>query len=92
MFVKHHNLELLCAFPLQPGPLTNTKCPIPKEVPHGTVKVLGQDPGDKMLVTCDEGYWLKGPSTNICQRDGRWSGDTSSCEGKFLLSENPTHI
>lgn len=35
--------------------------------------------GAKVLFSCDEGYTLKGSEERICQGNGQWSGEDTSC-------------
>ncbi|XP_041826289.1 sushi domain-containing protein 2-like isoform X2 [Melanotaenia boesemani] len=42
---------------------------------HGTTYLHGA----KVRLSCDEGYILKGSEERICQRNGQWSGEDTSC-------------
>ncbi|XP_070845519.1 sushi domain-containing protein 2-like [Chaetodon trifascialis] len=38
--------------------------------------------GAKVRLSCNDGYILKGSAERVCQEDGKWSGEDTSCEAK----------
>ncbi|XP_037547952.1 sushi domain-containing protein 2-like [Nematolebias whitei] len=51
---------------------------------HGTTYLQGA----KVQFSCDEGYTLRGSAERFCQKNGRWSGEDTSC----VVSSNITGI
>ncbi|XP_076614848.1 sushi domain-containing protein 2-like [Chaetodon auriga] len=38
--------------------------------------------GAKVRLSCNDGYTLKGSAERVCQENGQWSGEDTSCEAK----------
>lgn len=41
---------------------------------------------EQATYSCNVGYELKGPMTHVCQANGEWSGNETTCEGKVNFS------
>ena len=45
--------------------------------------------GDMITYSCDEGYYVDGPLSSICQINGSWTNDPPICQGiSFISLEN----
>ena len=53
-------------------------CPVLK-VQHGSTSIKGHAPGDSVTITCDLGFWRRGPARLVCQMDLEWSSSPPSC-------------
>ena len=48
-------------------------------LPNPTNGEVGLDPGSQANYTCNGGFVVEGPATRVCQADGQWSGNASTC-------------
>ena len=51
-------------------------------VENGVISAPGGYFKDTVVLQCQPGYSLDGPSTIWCQADGRWSTEFGTCENK----------
>jgi len=54
-------------------------------ISYHTVDTTVVQPGDVAEYSCDTLYKLEGDSIRICLRNGTWSGQEPSCEGKVQV-------
>ena len=64
------------------------RCPTLPNPTNGRVTQQGNEPGDRATYTCNSGYELDDGSTRICQTNGRWSGETPTCERRGMCSNS----
>ena len=55
------------------------RCPRIKNLPNGTVTLLGKTVGSIVYFSCNNGYILFGPTSRSCNNLGSWTGITPSC-------------
>lgn len=59
------------------------RCAEPKASDSWTVIKFSDDSvGSSVEYSCEQGYELQGLTTRICQANGLWSGDASTCARK----------
>lgn len=73
--------------------ITAVQCTGPLSLTHGVVvppedceTALYIPYGTKCIYQCDSGFSLAGPSTSVCQEDGRFSFGNFICEGLNLIT------
>lgn len=49
---------------------------------NGEVSLTGTTFGSNATYSCNDGYFLEGESSRVCQSDGNWSGEAPTCERK----------
>uniref|UniRef100_A0A6A7FRK1 CUB and sushi domain-containing protein 1-like n=2 Tax=Hirondellea gigas TaxID=1518452 RepID=A0A6A7FRK1_9CRUS len=56
-------------------------CGIPDDIQHGEMTLVNGTTylGSVSAYECDADYWLDGPMTRSCLKDGRWTGDRPYC-------------
>ena len=52
---------------------------------NGRVEAPLRTVNSQAIYFCDDGYFLQGPSSRICQSNGDWSGNAPVCVGEFVF-------
>lgn len=63
-------------------------CGAPARPDRGSAQLTnGTTTVDSMVqYSCETDYWLVGSADLVCNKDGKWSGDSPTCERKFRFS------
>lgn len=61
-------------------------CGAPARPDRGNLILLNESTtvGSIVKYFCEDDYWLVGGQELMCTREGKWSGDSPSCECKYL--------
>lgn len=72
-------------------------CGTPARPDRGSLQLLNQSTtvGSIVKYLCDVDYWLVGDEELTCTKEGKWSGETPTCECKyssFVIKSDPLLI
>ena len=65
--------------------LTGLKCGSLDRLVNGRIDYSGQEYLDIAYFTCNEGYWLIGSNTSVCDECGFWDPASPICQGMSIL-------
>ena len=54
-------------------------CPVPKDIPNGSVTTTGLTYGHFAEYKCKDGYLIDGYQKRRCEADGNWAGTPPQC-------------
>ncbi len=67
------------------------ECPELSDPENGMVILVPDDniPGTEAIYRCDQGLGFDGPPSRICQLNGEWTGEDTTCTGICYTTPDP---
>ena len=75
-----HWIKLCCHFIMS---FLVQNCGVPETVTNGVRMMENTTYGSSVSYFCNPGYMLVGSRKRVCQANGQWSGQATSCASKF---------